>query len=74
MSFFVFINKRKGVKMIIGEHESFVGVKKQSVVSETEFEYFPNADKPFVLPKYTLLNSIEVNSQSPWIIHFVFNK
>jgi len=65
VSVFVCINKRKGIKMIIGEHESFVGVKKQSVVSETEFEYFPNTDKPFVFPKYTFIQSIEVKSQSP---------
>lgn len=41
--------------MIIGEHESFVGVKKQSIVSNDEFSYFESSDLVYIPVDYSFV-------------------
>ena len=52
--------------MIIGNHEEFIGVKTQSVISIVDFEYFPNKfivkfSEPFLSYK----SSSVIQAQAP---------
>lgn len=51
--------------MIIGEHESFVGVKKQSIVTEFEFSYFESSDLEYIPVNYSFIHIPYNTAQAP---------
>ena len=58
--------------MIIGEHNEFIGVKKQAIISSDDFVYFPEDYIEFFELFLSFELGFDIQAQAPWFLSLYF--